>query len=117
MRRNILAPVDDEVRGWLARILGRRGITIATGTKVESIAEENNLKKVTASTEQGEQSFTAEYVLMAVSRRANTWGLEHLMEEGLDNDRGRGRVNEKMERTLPGSDATGDLIHSSALAH
>src|SRR5258708_7195584 len=89
MLPNILAPVDDEVRRLLARILGRRGITIATGTKVESIAEENNLKKLTASTEQGEQRFTSEYVLMAVSRRANTWGLEHLMQERLDNDRGR----------------------------
>ncbi|HKV01116.1 MAG TPA: dihydrolipoyl dehydrogenase [Ktedonobacteraceae bacterium] len=117
MLPSILAPVDDEVRRLLARILGRRGITIATGTKVESIAEENNLKKVTASTEQGEQSFTAEYVLMAVSRRANTWGLEHLMEEGLDNDRGRVRVNEKMETNLPGIYAIGDLIHGAGLAH
>ena len=117
MLPNILAPVDDEVRRLLARILGRRGITIATGTKVESIAEENNLKKVIASTEQGEQSFTAEYVLMAVSRRANTWGLEHLMEEGLDNDRGRVRVNEKMETNLPGIYAIGDLIHGAGLAH
>src|SRR5260370_4378255 len=117
MLPNCLAPVDDEVRRLLARILGRRGITIATGTKVESIAEENNLKKVTASTEQGEQSFTAEYVLMAVSRRANTWGLEHLMEEGLDNDRGRDRVNEKMETNLPGIYAIGDLINGQGLEH
>src|SRR6266566_5008929 len=117
MLPNILAPVDEELRRLLARILGRRGITIATGTKVESIAEENNLKKVTASTEQGEQSFTAEYVLMAVSRRANTWGLEHLMEEGLDNDRGRVRMNGKMETNLPGIYAIGDLIHGAGLAH
>src|SRR5260221_14189718 len=54
---------------------------------------------------------------MAVSRRANTWGLEHLMEEGLDNDRGRVRVNEKMETNLPGIYAIGDLIHGAGLAH
>ena len=117
MLPNILAPVDDDVRRLLVRILGRRGIEIATGAKVESIAEEGNLKKVTASSEKGDQSFTGEYVLIAVSRSANTSGLEHLMEQGLDNDRGRVRVNEKMETNLPGIYAIGDLIHGAGLAH
>jgi len=117
MLPNTLAPVDDEVRRLLVRILGRRGIEIATGAKVESIADEGNLKKVIASTEKGEQSFTGEYVLIAVSRKANTSGLEHLMEQGLDNDRGRIRVNEKMETNLPGIYAIGDLVHGAGLAH
>src|SRR6266581_6788240 len=105
MLPNILAPVDDEVRKLLARILGKRGIEIVTGAKVESIADDGNLKKVIASSEKGEQSFSGEYVLIAVSRTANTSGLEHLMEQGLDNDRGRIRVNEKMETNLPGINA------------
>ncbi|MBV9710059.1 MAG: FAD-dependent oxidoreductase, partial [Ktedonobacteraceae bacterium] len=67
--------------------------------------------------EKGEQSFSAEYVLMAVSRRPNTSGLGQLMEQGLDNDRGRVRVNEKMETNLPGIYAIGDLIHGAGLAH
>ncbi len=113
----ILAPVDEEVRKLLVRILSKRGINIVTGAKVESIADEGELKKVTASTSKGEQSFTGEYVLIAVSRRANTSGLEHLMEQGLDNDRGRVRVNEKMETNLPGIYAIGDLIHGAGLAH
>src|SRR2546430_1261743 len=117
MLPNILAPVDDEVRRLLVRILGRRGIEIVTGARVESIADEGNLKKVIASTEKGEQSFTGEYVLIAVSRKANTSGLEHLMEQGLDNDRGRIRVNEKMETNLPGIYAIGDLVHGAGLAH
>ena len=117
MLPNILAPVDDEVRRLLVRILGRRGIEIVTGAKVESIADDGNLKKVIASSEKGEQSFSGEYVLIAVSRTANTSGLEHLMEQGLDNDRGRIRVNEKMETNLPGIYAIGDLIHGAGLAH
>ncbi|MBV9617139.1 MAG: FAD-dependent oxidoreductase, partial [Ktedonobacteraceae bacterium] len=60
---------------------------------------------------------SAEYVLMAVSRRPNTSGLGQLMEQGLDNDRGRVRVNEKMETNLPGIYAIGDLIHGAGLAH
>lgn len=117
MLPNILAPVDEEIRRLLVRILGRRGIEIVTGAKVESIADDGNLKKVIASSEKGEQSFSGEYVLIAVSRIANTSGLEHLMEEGLDNERGRIRVNEKMETNLPGIYAIGDLVHGAGLAH
>jgi len=117
MLPNVLAPVDEEVRKLLVRILSKRGINIVTGAKVESISDEGDLKKVVASSAKGEQSFNGEYVLMAVSRRANTSGLEHLMEEGLDNDRGRVRVNEEMETNLPGIYAIGDLIHGAGLAH
>jgi len=117
MLPNVLAPLDDEVRKLLVRILSKRGIEIVTGAKVETIADAGKLKKVTASTEKGEQSFTAEYVLMAVSRRANTSGLEKLMEQGLDTDRGRVRVNDKMETNLPGIYAIGDLVHGAGLAH
>src|SRR2546422_1896638 len=56
MLPNILAPVDDEVRRLLVRILGRRGIEIVTGAKVESIADDGDMKKVIASSEKGEQS-------------------------------------------------------------
>src|SRR5438552_2376579 len=117
MLPSILAPVDDEVRKLLVRILSKRGINIVTGAKVESLADEGDLKKVIASTEKGQESFTAEYVLIAVSRRANTSGLERLMEQGLDNDRGRIRVNEKMETNLPNIYAIGDLVHGAGLAH
>jgi dihydrolipoamide dehydrogenase len=117
MLPTMLVPVDDEVRTLLVRSLSKRGITIVTNAKVGSIDDEGNLKKVTASTPQGEQRFSGEYVLMAVSRRANTSGLEQLMEQGLDNDRGRVRVNKKMETNLPGIYAIGDLVHGAGLAH
>src|SRR5258706_3192883 len=117
MLPNILAPVDEEVRKLLVRIFNRRNITIATDTRVEAIEDDGDMKKVTAATDKGQQSCTGEYVLMAVSRRANTWGLDHLMEQGLDNDRGRVRVNEKMETNLPGIYAVGDLVHGAGLAH
>jgi dihydrolipoamide dehydrogenase len=117
MLPNILAPVDDEVRRLLVRILSKRGIEIVTSAKVESIEEENGKKKVVATTDKGQQNYPAEYVLVAVSRRANTSGLQQLIEQGLDNDRGRIRVNEKMETNLPGFYAIGDLVHGAGLAH
>ena len=117
MLPEILTPVDEELRKLLVRILSRRGIKIVTGAKVESLTDEGDEKKVTASTEKGQESYTGEYVLIAVSRRPNNSGLEQLMEHGLDNDRGRVRVNEKMETNLPGFYAIGDLVHGAGLAH
>jgi dihydrolipoamide dehydrogenase len=117
MLPNILAPVDEEVRKLLVRILSKRGIEIVTEAKVESISDVGKLKQVTATTAKGEQHFSGEYVLLAVSRRANTSGLEKLIEQGLGNDRGRVSVNEKMETTLPGIYAIGDLVHGAGLAH
>lgn len=117
MMPNILALVDEEARKLLVRVLTKRGIEIVTGAKVESIADEGDLKKVVASTEKGSQSFSGEYVLMAVSRKANTSGLEKLIAQGLDTDRGRVRVNDQLETNLPGIYAIGDLIHGAGLAH
>ncbi len=117
MLPNILAPVDEEVRKLLVRVLSKRGIEIVTGAKVEAISDEGNQKKVVASTDKGQQSFTGEYVLIAVSRRANTSGLEKLIEQGLDTNRGIVRVNDKMETNLPGIYAIGDLVHGAGLAH
>jgi len=117
MLPEVLAPVDAEVRKLLVRILTKRGIEIVTGARVESIEDSENLKKVNTTTDKGAQSFSAEYVLMAVSRRANTSGLNQLTEQGLDTDRGRVRVNERMETNLPGIYAIGDLVHGAGLAH
>src|SRR5438552_1475027 len=113
----ILAPVDDEVRKLLVRILSKRGISIITEAKVEAITDEGQMKKVTASTPKGQSSFSGEYVLLAVSRRTNTTGLESLLVQGLANDRGRISVNDKMETNLPGIYAIGDLVHGAGLAH
>jgi dihydrolipoamide dehydrogenase len=117
MLPNVLAPVDEEVRRLLVRILGKRGIEIVTNARVESIADDGDQKKVTAATDKGSQEFSGEYVLMAVSRKANTSGLQQLIEQGLDNDRGRVRVNERMQTNLPGIYAIGDLVHGAGLAH
>jgi dihydrolipoamide dehydrogenase len=117
MLPNILAPVDEEVRRLLVRVLSKRGIKIVTGARVEAIEDDGALKRVIASGEQGQQTVSGAYVLVAVSRRANTSGLESLLEQGLEHERGRVRVNERMETSLPGIYAIGDLVHGAGLAH
>ena len=61
-------------------------------------------------------SFEAEKVLVAIGRRANTESL-HLDAGQIKNDRGRIIVNDKMETSVPGVYAIGDIVGGPALAH
>ena len=62
-------------------------------------------------------SFEAEKVLVAIGRKANTAEL-NLDAGKLDNERGRIRVNDKMETSVPGVYAIGDCVMGYAqLAH
>ena len=64
-----------------------------------------------------EVCFEAEKVLVAVGRRANTASLD-LEAGGIENDRGRIIVNERMETSVPGVYAIGDCVFGHAqLAH
>ncbi|HEY8326011.1 MAG TPA: FAD-dependent oxidoreductase, partial [Ktedonobacterales bacterium] len=64
----LIANEDDEVCQALTRSLTKRGITVATSAKVESISDADGKKRVTASTEGGQKTFDGEYVLVAVGR-------------------------------------------------
>ena len=74
--------------------------------------------KVVCKNKAGETvSFEAEKVLVAIGRRANTASL-NLEAAGLNNDRGRIIVNDKMETSVPGVYAIGDCVKGYAqLAH
>ncbi|HKB47553.1 MAG TPA: dihydrolipoyl dehydrogenase [Ktedonobacterales bacterium] len=117
MLPSIIANEDEDVTKALTRSLTRRGITIATDARVESIADAGDLKRVTAMTAQGPQTFDGEYVLVAVGRKANPAGLDKLISAGLAMDRGRVLANERMETNLPGVYAIGDLVGRTWLAH
>ena len=71
-------------------------------------------KKLTYLFNEKEESLEAELVLMAVGRRPNTAGLENT---GLDINKGKIVVNEKMQTNLPGIYAVGDVTGLSMLAH
>lgn len=74
--------------------------------------------KVVCKNKEGKEvTFEAEKVLVAVGRRANTAMLD--LDAGkLDNDRGRIKVNDKMETSVPGVYAIGDCVMGYAqLAH
>ena len=85
---------------------------------VQSVEESPVGAKVVCKNKAGETvSFEAEKVLVAIGRRANTASL-NLEAAGLNNDRGRIIVNDKMETSVPGVYAIGDCVMGYAqLAH
>jgi dihydrolipoamide dehydrogenase len=117
MLPSIIALEDEEASKGLARSLIRRGVTIHTNARVEAIADADGQKRVTATTADGPKTFDAEYVLVAVGRKANPTGLDDLIQRGLAMDRGRVVANERMETNLPGMYAIGDLVGRTWLAH
>jgi dihydrolipoamide dehydrogenase len=117
MLPSIIANEDEDVTKALTRSLTRRGVRVATDARVESIADYEGGKRVTAMTAQGPQTFDGEYVLVAVGRKANPAGLDKLLGAGLAMDRGRVLANERMETNLPGVYAIGDLVGRTWLAH
>ncbi|MCD6396354.1 MAG: FAD-dependent oxidoreductase, partial [Spirochaetaceae bacterium] len=70
--------------------------------------------KLTYQFDGNEETLEAGIVLMAVGRRPNIAGLEKI---GLDINKGKIVVNEKMQTNLPGIYAVGDVTGLSMLAH
>jgi len=85
---------------------------------VQSVEKSAKGAKVVCKNKAGETvTFEAEKVLVAIGRRANTASL-NLEAGGLDNDRGRIIVNDRMQTNVPGVYAIGDCVFGKAqLAH
>jgi len=108
-----LVPVEDEeVSVQLARTFGRRGITVKTGVKVSAVTRGG--AGVVVETDGGR--FEAEQVLMAVGRvaRVKDVGLEGV---GVVLERGFVRVSPRMETSVKGLYAIGDMAGAPLLAH
>ena len=108
-----LVPLEDEeVSSQLARTFGRRGITVKTGVKVSALTRGG--PGAVVQTDAG--AIEAEQVLMAVGRAAKVKdvGLEAL---GVTMERGFVRVSAKMETSVKGIYAIGDMAGPPLLAH
>jgi dihydrolipoamide dehydrogenase len=103
---------DEEVSTHLTRSFTRRGIAVKTGVKVQSVSA--GASGVVVDTDAGR--FEAEQVLMAVGRGARTRevGLEAV---GVAVERGFVRVSPRMETSVKGVYAIGDMAGPPLLAH
>ncbi|MBR1808092.1 MAG: dihydrolipoyl dehydrogenase [Paludibacteraceae bacterium] len=108
---SVLPNLDKDCVGVLLEKYRKLGVRILTSTKVKSL-EEN---RVIIQTEEGEETLTADKVLICVGRRANLAGLEAL--QGLEIERGAVKVNDFMQTNLRNVYAAGDVTGKIMLAH
>jgi dihydrolipoamide dehydrogenase len=117
MLPQILPSEDPEVASALDKSLKRFKILTLPACRVKEITEgAEGKRKVVAFTGEGEKAFEAQYVLVAVGRKPNVEGLG-LQEVGVRFSKKGIEVNEKMETSIPGIYAIGDVTGQWLLAH
>lgn len=109
-----LVPNEDaSVSKALERAFRKRGIEFKTGVRFSGVEQHEN--GVVVSLESGEL-LEAELLLVAVGRGPNTAGLGY-EENGIAMDRGFVLTNERLQTSVPGVYAAGDIVPGLQLAH
>jgi dihydrolipoamide dehydrogenase len=110
----VLPLEDDDISSTMERELKKRGVTVLTGTTVEKL--ERSPTAITAHLKDGTQ-VSAEKLLVSVGRGLNSGGIG-LEQVGVQTgQRGEILVNERMETTVAGIYAIGDVVGKAMLAH
>ena len=114
MLPQIIPAEDEEIAQVLAKEMGKKGIIIKTGAKVENI-EVLKEKGVKIKVSSGEE-VSVEKVLVAVGRTPNIAGMG-FEEAGLKIENGKIDVNKGLETNIPDVFAIGDITTGPLLAH
>lgn len=112
----VLPMEDEEVSSQLGRLFAKRGIAVRTGVKVQAVKVAKGGVTVEVEAEGKAERLEAEQVLMAVGRAAKVKdiGLEAL---GVTLERGFVKVSSRMEASVKGLYAIGDMAGPPLLAH
>jgi dihydrolipoamide dehydrogenase len=109
-----LVPNEDEaISKQFERAFRKRGINFSLGVRFQSVTQ--NDQGVVVTLEDG-QTFEAELLLVAVGRGPVTADLG-FEEAGVTVDRGFVITNERLETSVPGLYAVGDIVPGLQLAH
>jgi len=115
----IVPGMDGEVAKAFQRVLAKQGIAFKLSTKVTGATVENAGVTLTLEPAKGgaTEQLRADYVLLAIGRRAYTEGLG-LADVGVaTDDRGRVKIDAHYATNVPGIYAIGDVIAGPMLAH
>ena len=114
----IIPTMDSAQSKELLKVMKKQGVKFYLSHKVSSVTRKGNEVTVTASDKKGEEvSFTGDYCLVSVGRRAYTDGLK-LENAGVSaNERGQVNVNDHLQTNVSNIYAIGDVIRGAMLAH
>jgi len=104
----LLRRMDLEMVRRLSTYLRRSGLQIMMNTPVKMIEEAEGGLKMTVSSKKGEEVIEAEKVLLSVGRKAS-FGNQDLEALGVEYGPEGIKVNSRMETTVPGIYAVGDV--------
>jgi len=117
MLPTIISTEDEETIRGLTTLLKGRKIEIHTDTKVKAAKAKKGRAEVTVMDTEGKENLLkAEKALVAVGRSPYIEGLQ-LEKAKVVHNGGYIKVNEKMETTVPGIYAIGDVTGRQMLAH
>ncbi|MDH3976662.1 MAG: FAD-dependent oxidoreductase, partial [Deltaproteobacteria bacterium] len=109
----LLPYCEREISRLIKKRFEERGMRIITGKALSSAGIKGNSVALVID---DDEEVSADKVLMAVGRRLNSFGL-NLEELKVEMEGNAIRVNEKMETSVPGIYAIGDVTGKMALAH
>jgi dihydrolipoamide dehydrogenase len=114
---HILPGMDVEMAGQLQRLLKRQGLDFRLQTGAKGFSVKKKVVQLELESQSESDAIECDVVLVAVGRRPFTAGLG-LEAAGVELDeRGRVRIDQHWQTTVPGIWAVGDLVPGPMLAH
>ena len=107
---------DEEISAELARSFRRRRVEVFTSSRVTEVGVRDGARFVQFIRDEQQQEVTSQVVVSAVGRWPNTGDIG-LAEAGVEMESRRVKVNARMETSVPGVYACGDVIGGYLLAH
>jgi len=114
---HLLPGMEERISSLLERSFSRQGIKFFTGVRVESARRDGDKAKIVYGKDGKQETLEADRCLIAVGIKPNSdgFGLEAL---GVELERGYIKVDARMQTSVPGLYAIGDVaLHPYALAH
>lgn len=115
--KRLLAREDDDVADEVAAILREDGIEVLLETDALGVEQDGGALRLRVRSPDGERTLEGSHLLVAVGRAPNSDRL-HLERAGVRTDRhGFITVNERLETSVPGIYALGDIKGGPAFTH
>lgn len=116
MMPQIVPGVDREIAATLQRLLTRSGIKVMTSARVAKISAGGTQKSIFFACEGQSEELVTDRVILATGRKPDfsRLGIDRV---GLDAAKGAIAVNDRLETSVPGIYAAGDVIGGIMLAH
>jgi dihydrolipoamide dehydrogenase len=116
MLPHLLPNEDEEIGQQLERSFARRGIKVLTGSRVTEVKKGSGGVNLRVESPEGIKELGCQKVLVAVGVQGNSDGVG-LEELGIEVERSFVKIDERMQTSVPGIYAIGDVTGKLLLAH